>query len=365
MSGDYLINGRFLTQPLTGVQRVAHGLMQALDDELVAGASWRLLLPPGVPAPPLRHIRPVHAGSPWLRGHAWEQVTVGAAASRRGAVVLNFAGSGPWRGGPQVSWLHDAAVFEHPGGYTRAFVAWYRALFHRRVRRGDTLVVPSAHARDRLAQHLGVPPSRLWVLPHGGDHLDAVQPRPEVLQRHGLLPGGYWLCLASPNPNKNLARLVRAHARLDGAHGPLVVAGIANPRVFAPLDAPPEAVVGLHAPDDGEVKALMQHARALVVPSLVEGFGLPALEAMRLGCPVVASRAGALPEVLGDAAVWVDPLDEADIAAGLAATLDAARCAQLRHDGRARAEPLTWRAAAQALLARLATPAADAGERTR
>jgi glycosyltransferase involved in cell wall biosynthesis len=360
LAHDYLINGRFLAQPLTGVQRVAHGLMQALDDELAAGAPWQLLLPPGVPAPALRHLRPARTGPGWLRGHAWEQGVVGAAAARRGAVVLNIAGSGPWFGGPQVSWLHDAAVFDQPGGYTPAFVAWYRALFRRRVRRGDLLVVPSAHARDRLALHLQVPASHLWVLPHGGDHLDAIEPRHEVLQRLGLVPGTYWLCLASPSPNKNLARLVRAHARLGGVHGPLVLAGTANPRVFAAGGAvgADTAVRGLQAPSDGEVKALMLHARALVVPSLVEGFGLPALEAMRLGCPVVAARAGALPEVCGDAAEWVDPLDEADIARGLAATLDAVRCEHLRQAGRARAEPLTWRAAARRLLARLAEPAA-------
>jgi len=151
-----------------------------------------------------------------------------ARAATGGARVLNIAGSGPWFGGAQVSWLHDAAVFDHPEAYRPAFVRWYRLLFRRRAGRGDLLITPSHHAQERLAHHLGVPPSRLHVLPHGADHLDDVDADGAALARLELEPGCYWLCVASRNPNKNLTRLIRAHARAGGGL-PLVLVGAGLP----------------------------------------------------------------------------------------------------------------------------------------
>lgn len=355
MPTTYVINGRFGAQRVTGVQRVARGLLQALD-AVCAGhpGEWRLLSPAGVSWPRLQRIRVEVAPVPPGAGHVWEQVAV-AAAARAGARVLNIAGSGPWFGGRQVSWLHDAAIFDHADAYQPAFVRWYGALFRRRVRRGDLLITPSEHARERLAHHLRVPPARLHVVPHGADHLDAVAPDAGLLQRLALSPGGYWLGVASRNPNKNLARLVRAHRRA-GAGLPLVLVGAADPRVFSegtdPL--PTTGVTLLEHADDAALKALMLGARALVVPSIVEGFGLPALEAQRLGCAVLAARAAALPEVCGEAALYVDPLSEESIAEGLGRLArDDALVGRLRAAGAQHALPATWARAATTLQALL------------
>jgi glycosyltransferase involved in cell wall biosynthesis len=352
----YVINGRFGAQRLTGVQRVAHGLLRALDARADLPGSWQLLSPPGLAWPPLARIGLTMRRLPPGAGHGWEQWAVAAAASA-GARVLNIAGSGPWFGGPQVSWLHDAAVFDHPEAYRPAFGRWYRALFRHRARRGDLLITPSAHAQARLAHHLGVPLSRLHVLPHGADHLDALATEPALLERLGLQPDGYWLCVASRNPNKNLARLVRAHAHARAGNGlPLLLVGAGDGRVFADAAAQPLPPGVRPLPDtgDGELKTLMQGARALLMPSIVEGFGLPALEAMRQGCAVMAARAGSLPEVCGDAALYVDPMSEDCIAEGLdRLARDDALVARLRDAGRRHAAPYTWARAAESLLAML------------
>ena len=348
----YVINGRFGTQRLTGVQRVAMGLLQALDALDGLPGAWQLLSPPGVAWPALQRVRLRTRRSLLGTGHGWEQ-SVMAAAAARGARVLNVAGSGPWFGGPQVSWLHDAAVFDHPEAYRATFVHWYRALFRHRARRGDLLITPSEHAQGRLAHHLRVPVSRILVLPHGGDHFDAVQADTGVLDRLGVVPGCFWLCIASPNPNKNLPRLLRAHARAEVGHLPLVRVGAPNARVFSHHGpaAPARGLIELPQASDQELKALVQAARALLMPSLYEGYGLPALEAMRLGCPVVAGRAGALPEVCGDAAYYVDPSSEDDMVAALEAlAIDDSRIAQLRSAGAARSAPQTWSRAARRLL---------------
>lgn len=351
----HVINGRFGAQRITGVQRVAHGLLGALDACGRLPGPWQLLSPAGVSWPALARIELVVQGFPPGAGHPWEQWAVASSAAR-GARVLNIAGSGPWFGGAQVSWLHDAAVFDQPEAYRPGFVRWYRALFRHRAQRGDLLVTPSEHARERLAHHLQVPVTRLHVLPHGADHLDAVVAEPDLLARLGLEPGRYWLCVASRNPNKNLPRLLRAHAR-SGAGLPLVLVGAIHPRVFADV-ASPTAVIGVKLLDqatDADLKALMQGARALLMPSIVEGFGLPALEAMRLGCAVMAARAGALPEVCGAAALYVDPLSEDSVAEGLAQLArDDALVARLREAGRQHAGPATWSRAAASLLELLA-----------
>lgn len=343
-----VINGRFLTQRLTGVQRVATELLHALDADPALPAWWRLLVPRGTPLPALQRIEARTTGPAALRGHAWEQA-MPALAAQRGACVLNLAGSGPWLGGAQVSWLHDAAVFDDPWAYRATFVAWYRALFRRRARRGDLLVVPSVFAQERLAWHLGVPPQRLVVLAHGTDHFDRVEPDPELLRRHGLEDGHFLLAVASGNPTKNITRLLQAHARLDPRRRPrLVLVGDVHPRVFAPSAAlsAGEGVLPLGRVGDATLKALYARARALVIPSLVEGFGLPAVEAMREGCAVVAARAGALPEVCADAALWVEPTDVGSLAEALQAMDDGVLHADLVRRGRARAAAPSWSAQA-------------------
>lgn len=351
MPTQFIINGRFGGQQVTGVQRVAHGLLRSLDAHANLPGDWLLLSPAGVRWEPLARIGVEVPRVLPGAGHLWEQTAVAAAAAR-GARVLNMAGSGPWFGGPQVSWLHDAAVFDHPQGYRPAFVRWYRALFRHRARRGDVLVTPSQHARERLAHHLAVPPSRLHVVLHGADHLDGVVAAPGLLARLALQRDAYWLCVASSNPNKNVARLLRAHQRAGGGL-PLVWVGRGNDRVFGQSVQVPTGADVRWLPDasDAELKALLLGARALVVPSIVEGFGLPALEALRAGCAVLAARAGALPEVCGDAALYVDPLSEEAIAEGLERLCrDDSLVARLRAAGPRRAASFTWARSATMLL---------------
>jgi glycosyltransferase involved in cell wall biosynthesis len=355
----HLINGRFGAQRMTGVQRVAFGLVRGLDVLPGLPGRWQLLSPAGVSWGPLQQLELVVRGRGLGQGHVWEQCVAGSAAGRH-ALLLNIAGSGPWYGHRQVSWLHDAAVFDHPQAYRPAFVAWYRALFRRRAERGDLLVTPSRASLMQLTRHLGVGEDRFLVLPNGCDHLDAVAGDPAVLSRFGLATQGFWLCVASHNPNKNLQRLLQAHALLPAPRQPLVMVGGSDSAVFARLArsaAETAADVRWVQADDAALKALLQSALGLVLPSLTEGFGLPAAEAQRLGCPVIASDIAALRETCGDAALFVDPVRADSIAHAMARLgTDADMRASLSAAGRAHASGRTWRAAAVALALRLQHP---------
>ncbi len=272
----------------------------------------------------------------------------------RDGLLVNLAGAAPWFAFRQACLLHDAAVYDHPGAYSRAFVLWYRLLFAHLARRAVPLMTVSEFSRQRLAVCLQVPEWQIALVPNGADHLDAVEADAATLARFGLEQSQFLLAVASENPTKNLPALVSAFASLGGHGGlRLVLVGGRNGHVFAPTDAPadPPGVVRTGPLGDAALKALYGKAMALVFPSLYEGFGLPPLEAMSCGCPVLAARAAAVPEVCGDAVRYFDPHSVAAIAAALREVLaDAALRHRLRLAGAERATHFRWLNCVSALL---------------
>lgn len=357
MTLPIFVNGKFAAQRTTGVQRVAHELLRALDESL-APAAWTLLCPPGARLPPLRRIAVRIVGSPRLPLQAWEQWTLPRAA--RGGLLINLAGGAPARAGRQMAVLHDAAVFDHAQAYTPAFGHWYRWLFRRLVQRGDMLLTVSEFSQQRLALALGVPPQRFARLPLGADHLLHVAANEGVLEANGLRGTPFVLAVGSANPTKNLRALLHAWSLRPPDAMRLVIAGGANAGVFAAAGgADPAGVVRLGPVGDAALVALYRHAQALVFPSLYEGFGLPPLEAMAFGCPVLAARTASIPEVCGEAVLYLgDPGAEA-IAAGLQRVLDdGALRERLRQEGPAQAARWRWAHGAAVLQALVAAQTA-------
>lgn len=353
MSGTIYVNGKFTRQPTTGVQRVAEQLLRALD-ALAPRADeprWVLLHPPGGGLGGLRRIEQRAIGSAKAPLHAWEQAWLPRAS--RGGMLLNLSGSAPFFGRRTAAMLHDAAVFDHPEAYSRAFVAWYRRLFARLGRRAERLFTVSAFSRSRLATCLDVPESRFEVLANAADHLDGVAADDTVLDRYELRGRPFLLAVGSANPTKNLPALVSAFARLEPSDLRLVIVGGSNSRVFAgdaTMTADPPGVVRTGPLGDAPLKALYGSALGLVFPSLYEGFGLPALEAMAQGCAVSASNAASLLEVCGDAALYFDPRSADGILAAIERLMgDADLREGLRRAGRLQAAKFSWAASAERL----------------
>ncbi len=341
------INGRFLTQPTTGVQRFAAEIAGALAALAATGEAPkpRLLAPRGAP----EHF----AGLPVeivgrFGGQTWEQLELPRAAG--GDTLLNLGNTAPLRrGGRQAVVIHDAGVFDTPESYTAAFRAWYRALHAGLSRSGARIVTVSEFSRTRLSARLGLDPARIAVMPEGGEHVTRIAADRETLARHGLRPLGYALAVGTRAAHKNLDSLRGAAALLSERGMVLAVAGAVDSAVFGgPTDVGGSAVRALGRVTDAELRALYENALCLLFPSRYEGFGLPPLEAMWCGCPVLASRAGAVPEVCGEAALY---FEHAGPAAALARLLDEPGLRErLRVAGAARAHAYTWPAAARALL---------------
>jgi glycosyltransferase involved in cell wall biosynthesis len=251
--------------------------------------------------------------------------------------------------------LHDCAFVDHPECFTRFFAAWYQWLLPRLARRVAHVLTVSEFSRQRIIERLRVAPERVTAIANGVDARFQPQSSAAVAamrERLGL-PERYVLSVGSLEPRKNLPRLLAAWQQVATSHDDvsLVLVGGSNSNTFraAGLAAPPPRVLhaGYVAHDD--LPLLYSGSTLFVYPSLYEGFGLPVLEAMACGAPVICSRTTALPEVAGDAARFVDPLDIEALAASLHELLsDPPGCAALAALGPARARLFTWEAAAQA-----------------
>jgi glycosyltransferase involved in cell wall biosynthesis len=232
----------------------------------------------------------------------------------------------PLRARPAVvATVHDVAVLRYP----KAFPAWHRhtgrLALRQAVRSADAIVAVSAFTRDELTELLGVSSDRIRVVGNGVD--------PVFTTGGPAASGEYVLAVGTLEPRKNLARVVEA-ARLAG-----VELRVVGARGWGGVDVP--GWVGRAG--DEELAELYRGARCLVFPSLYEGFGIPILEAMACGTPVVTSSGGATEEVAGGAAVLVNPFDATAIAAGIAEAQH--RRAELVALGRERAQEFTWQRA--------------------
>jgi glycosyltransferase involved in cell wall biosynthesis len=238
---------------------------------------------------------------------------------------------------PTVLTVHDLAILRYPAAFPRWHRLYGSAGLRKVLRAADAVVAVSEFTKDEVVALAGVPAERIRVVPNGVDPIFSRGPHGAAAPGDTVSVGDYVLAVATLEPRKNFGRVVEA-ARL--AHVELRVVGA---RGWGGVEVP--GWVG-EVPDT-ELAELYRGARCVLYPSLYEGFGLPVLEAMACGVPVVTSRGTAMEEVAGGAAVLVDPLDAASIAAGIAEA--EARRRELVPLGVARTSEFSWGRAAEAV----------------
>jgi glycosyltransferase involved in cell wall biosynthesis len=312
MRRTWIINGRFLGQPQTGAQRYGLEVVRALDRHLAQGhplgrnLGVELVAPDGT-APPagLRSIAFSTLGRG--RGHGWEHTVLARIAHAGG--LLSLCNTGPLTPRKHIVCIHDANTRTCPQSYTLAFRTLYRVLHPALGRTAARIATVSGYSARRLIEHRICAPDRIVVAPDGHEHalrwIASHSPATRAIAGPNTV-----VMMGSPAPHKNIGLILDMAERLEQAGLDLAVTGLRDGRILKDeRPGSPRSVTWLGRVTDNELAALLANSLCLAFPSLEEGFGLPALEAMALRCPVVASDRASLPEVCGDAAVYASPFD--------------------------------------------------------
>lgn len=260
---------------------------------------------------------------------------------------------------PTVTTVHDMSVVRHPEWHPSDRVAWYKRNFDASIRRTRHCICPSDFTKRELVSLAGVEPESITVIPLAPRATFRPQSQEAVAAwraRVGL-PNPYFLFVGTFEPRKNIETVLAAYSKLPPAvrhRYPLVLAGPSGWGMTSLDQRASElgiksSVVPLGYVSDGELAVAYSAARALVWPSWYEGFGLPPLECMACGTPVITSNVASLPEVVGDAAILVDPADADSLTTAMERIADDTKVAEdLAGRGVARAAQFTWRRCTEA-----------------
>jgi glycosyltransferase involved in cell wall biosynthesis len=333
------VNGRILAANLTGVQRYLTEILRHFPDDvhLVAPASAR-------------------SG---ISGHLWEQVRLPRLAGQ--TMLWSPSNTGPLLQHRQVVTIHDTLALDHPEWLSRQFAAWYRFLIPRLVKHVRHVITVSEFSRARLRALTNIDDAKITVIPNAADAKFHPQPASEIAAATAVLAlpsPHYILTVGSLAPHKNLARLLAAWGAVQSMLPEslwLVVAGMeGKPHIFGntsiSVTTPPRVHFTGRVPE-ASLPALYAGAAGFACLSEYEGFGLPPLEAMASGVPVLVSAGTAFPEIVGDAGLYADPLDVNAIAKGLLRlTTEPALTTEYAARSLIRARQFSWRRSAEKTL---------------
>lgn len=362
---EMLVNARQLSGPRTGTEVYMERLLAALSDtgqvRITALTSEPLNLNlPGVReilAARRPEIRPGSiAATLWkLWFDQWRCLT--AVPRSAGILFHGMVGFLPYSLRPKdraVVTVHDLGWQAHPELYSRRLRVMYGCLFPWSVRRADRFIAVSRYTADDLMKRTGVPGSKIDVIYHGLDPAFLVSAT--VRRREGNDERPYVLAVGGVSPRKNTRRLIAAFSQWRSRGGyrsayRLLITGTSLDTEFVGQGNLPDGVSLLGYVEDSDLPGLYASAAAFLYPGIYEGFGLPIIEAMAAGTPVITSLTGAAPEIAGGAAILVDPFDVASMVGGLDRATTPGEAEELSGKGLTRVRQFRWQTAAQETIA--------------
>ncbi len=351
-----ILNGKFLMTTPTGVHRVAEELICGLDRLLQEDSALRQRYQVELFAPRHLHHRLDLKAISFTQGGLfewipWEQIDLPAHEPK--ALHINLCNLGPLLSRNAMTMFHDAQVHISPQSYSTAFRLWYKLVQPLLGKRHRRILTVSDYSKQQLASYGVAPAEKISVIHNGVDHILRNEAQPGYAASLGLKTRGFVLALSNTQTHKNIRILIEAFRDPQMADLKLVLFGAAKQSALEALAGGPlpANILVIGKISDGQLRDLIENALCLGFPSTTEGFGLPPLEAMLLGCPAIVAPCGALPEVCGDATLYADPADAKDWVVKIR-SLHVSEDDWLAWSDRARkqAADFTWRRAAQKLI---------------
>lgn len=311
------INGRFLTQEITGVQRYALEVTKALDLVVSPDTIITVLVPKGQSIKlNLKNVIIKQVG--YLTGHLWEQLELPFYC--KSGILFNPCATGPLFKRNQVSTFHDVNFINFSEGFTWQFRFWYTIIFFVCGKFSKSIIAISNYTKSEIIEKFAIKDSKVTVIYEGYQHFNEIVDDNTILQKvDNTKP--FILGVSSLNKNKNFGIILSCLKYINGVN--FVIAGKSNPKIFGDISTlKNKNITFLGRVSDSELKSLYQNAFCFIYPSFYEGFGLPPLEAMSCGCTCVVSNTSCLPEIYQDSVLYCDPKNPKTLSAQILTLLN-------------------------------------------
>ena len=311
-----LINGNFLCRNLTGIERYAFEVLKILDELISPSDDIRLLVPKNARIiPEFKQIKTILSAKSIKSFPRWDLLYFSKECKRNHATGLNFSNTAPFGKNCGIAFLHDIYAKDFPNDFTskkdKLIKLYCRMNNWNIAKNAEKIITVSEFAKQRIMSTYNVKEERISVIPNGWEHIKAVTEDAGIFNRFSELKSKeFYFTLGSLSKRKNLkwiADYAEKHTEDVFAVSGKAISGLVAPELEKLKEL--KNVVLLGYVSDAEVKALMKACKALVFPSYYEGFGIPPLEALSVGTPVVIAREACLPEIYGKAAHYLDIKD--------------------------------------------------------
>ena len=308
-----LINGNFLCRNLTGIERFAFEICRQLDALLDSKADVSILVPKNAKTvPQYKNIKLINSPKEIHGFPFWDMGTFAKVCRKTKSTGLNFSNTAPFGKLCGLSFIHDVYAKDHPKDFTtfkdKLVKLYCRFSYWNIAHNAKKVLTVSEFSKERIRHWYRVPENKIVVIPNGWDHFSNVDPDENIFEKFPILKEkDFFFTLGSLQKRKNLKWILEyAKANPDDlfAVSGKTISGMHCEEIGDLSQL--RNVILLGYVSDEEVKALMQKCKAFVFPSYYEGFGIPPLEALSAGARIIIARSASLPEIYGNAALYID-----------------------------------------------------------
>lgn len=340
----FVVNGRFLTQKPTGIHRYAFEICNWLHQ---LGTDFYVAVPRNINPDYKYSFKTVECGG--LNGHLWEQISLPRYLKSQGnPLLVSFSGCGPLMYRNQIMTIHDVSHERHPEWFSKNYWRYYSYMMPRIANKAHAVITVSNYSKKEIIDVLGIPANKIFVVNcsiptyHTNNNIKDNESHEK-----------YILSVSSLDPRKNFKRLIEAFNKISDKNIKLYIVGMQFKAFNTPdlQNLVTDRVVMPGYVDDNKLNDLYRNALFSIYPSLYEGFGIPPLESMVCGCPVIASRIEAIEEICEDAVLYVDPYDITDMVHQMNRLIsDVALQESLKQKGYRQVQKYSWEKSARKVL---------------